>query len=77
MIEIEERREGGLQRVRNHSDEENKSRVLGDVVKTATNEWLALPLHYRNLPPSVYARRRDAVDALVSPTGRKYSLRGK
>lgn len=72
MIEVCKPGKGGLQRVRENKG--NVSKVLGDVVKTASGEWLAIPLHYRNLPPSVYGKRRDAVAALCLPGRKFYSL---
>ncbi len=63
MIEIGEKCESGIRKVLD-SDKPRCSRHIGDIVKTDTKRWLAIPRFYRNLPMTSHKLRRDAVAAL-------------
>lgn len=60
MIEISERSPDGVQVVGDH-DSDGAVQILGHVVRTDKRLWLAIPVHYRNLPWSVHKLKRDAV----------------
>jgi len=60
-IEIGEKCESGLRKI---LDSNRQYQHIGDIVKTDTKLWLAIPLHYRNTPMTSHKLRRDAIAAL-------------
>ena len=62
-IEIGEKCESGIRKVFN-CEKDTTDDHLGDIVKTDTKHWLAIPLHYRNMSMTSHKLRRDAVAAL-------------
>ncbi len=63
MIEIGEKCESGIRKVMLREDGKPETH-LGDIVKTDTNRWLAIPRHHRNLPTTAHKLRRGAIEAL-------------
>ena len=63
MIEISEKREGGHHNV--YENDGVGKQYLGDIVKTTTKMWLAIP-RVRNVsnPLTAHKLRRDAIAAL-------------
>ena len=62
-IEIGEKCESGVRKVVDTSATQQRHR--GDIVKTDTGMWLAIPMHYRNLRNTAHKLRRDAISALT------------
>ena len=62
-IEIGEKCESGIRKVFN-CEKDTTDDHLGDIVKTDTKRWLAIPLHYRNMPITSHKLQRDAIAAL-------------
>ncbi len=60
--ELSEKIGGGMMEL---YDDSNLVQPRGCIVKTATQEWLAIPSHYRNVPTSVHKLRREAIAALL------------
>lgn len=59
MIEIGEKLESGIRKVMQHGNH------IGDIVKTDTKLWLAIPRRYgRNAPLTAHKLRRDAISAI-------------
>lgn len=65
MIEIGEKCESGIRKVFESSD--TAQQHLGDIVKTDTGMWLAIP-RVKNIsnPMTACKLRRDAIEALTS-----------
>ncbi len=61
-IEIGEKCESGIRKIIDMDAHQQRHR--GDIVKTDTGQWLAIPVHYRNLRITAHKLRRDAIEAL-------------
>lgn len=64
MIEIGEKCESGIRKVFEWTDDTVHNH-LGDIVKTDTGLWLAIPIHYKKLQLTAHKLRRNAIGALL------------